>query len=150
MLSEYRQPRWGWVYLVVPLAAVLFWLVRQVHASDTVHRLLEIAVMLVVWAYVEVWQRINLVALIHHPFLGFRGWPLYREREAVPPGTTSPAERAALGSFYSDLFSAPITIWEPEPSAAAEPTFSGPAVGPHDGGTVPKQTTQAEGAYPDA
>ncbi len=124
MFSEYRRPRWGWLYLVLPLAVILFWLAERAHTSITVHRLLEVGVMLVVWAYVEIWQRLNLTALLHHPFFHSGAVPFYREREAVPPKAT----RAPIGTFYSDLFATSINVWNSEPSTAGEPERSGPIV----------------------
>ncbi len=121
MLERYRQPRWALLYLVLPLAAVLLWLVQRAHLSGIEHGLLDMGVLLVVAGYVEAWRFANLVALLHHPLAGTDGSPIYYVREVTAPGV--PGSEAggvslpAIGGVYSDLFSLPVRVAEPSPSA---------------------------------
>ena len=59
------RPRWGLLYLVLPLAVLSFWLIHRAHPSDVMRRLLQIVgALLLIFGYVEVWRVANTVALL--------------------------------------------------------------------------------------
>ncbi len=110
MSERYTRPRWGGLYLVLPLAGGLFWLTGRVHASNAGRGALQLVVIAIIFAYVEIWQRLNRVALLRHPRWG-DGKALYRAREAVAAHRPAPVTAA----FYSDLFLGPVSVspWQP-------------------------------------
>ncbi len=125
---QYPQPLWWLLYLSLPLAALLFWLIARATLAAGVRRGLEIGAILIVFGYVEIWHMANRVALLYHP-LGVRpGQPLYKVQEAPPPGHRLPAiaaEQPALTyTFYSDLFMGPVSV---TPGADSLPALEAPA-----------------------
>lgn len=84
MKRQHSRPRWGVLYLVLPLAGLLFWQIHQAWPAGTMRSLLDIGALLFVFVFVEVWRLANSVALLCHPLAGGDGGPLYHAREAVP------------------------------------------------------------------
>ena len=103
------------LYLTLPLAGGLFYLIERMHPSGTMRSLLQVVALLIVAGYVEVWHLANTVALLHHPLTGNHSKPIYyvREVEDSPragPGTHIQAR--FIVDSYSDLFSAPVQVGE--------------------------------------
>ena len=112
------RPRWGLLYLVLPLAALLFWLIDRAHPSDVMRRLVQIGAVLLVFGYVDVWRVANAASLLHQSVEDRQGEPLYGAREASAGNETGTA--AAAGP-YEDLFAAPVRVVEPSPPVMDHP-----------------------------
>jgi hypothetical protein len=132
------KPRWWLLYLSLPLAGGLFWLIERSNPNDFSRRLLQLGAVLVVFGYIELWRRANIVALLHYPLEGQEGQALYRASEFIPRGYRGPAQgrRPALAySFYSELFTAPVRIAELSPPGNVE--------------AFAEQSDERQVAYPD-
>ncbi len=122
MSAKHPLPRWAILYLAMPLAGALFWLIQRLHPSGITRDLLMVGALLIVGGYVEAWHLANTVRLLHHPLTDRPGAPIYYVREATGAGPTPAASgvRAVLvtGSYH-DLFAMPVYIAEPMPSSTA-------------------------------
>lgn len=108
MSEKHGGLRWGRLYLVLPLAALLLWGVDRMHATGARLILAQLGALLIVFGYVEFWRRTRSVAFLHNPFS--RGpQPIYRVREVVPPRPKT----AVTGTFYSDLFVTTVGVISP-------------------------------------
>jgi hypothetical protein len=125
MLDNYRQPRWWVLYLTMPLAALLFFLIKRAHPAGAARGLLEFGALLILLGYVEVWCRANTVSLLHHPLTDGGREPIYYawEAGAAHPVRAEKGIQAVLvtDSRY-DLFPVPVYVGEPEPSNPVQPT----------------------------
>jgi hypothetical protein len=107
MFNQKRGPRWGILYLLVPLAAGLFWLEMRAPFSETGHRAADIGIVLLIFGLVELWLRANRLALISEDYrkqekIGLQGrlWVVLSEKV---PGEEPGASRveAALPPLVS-------------------------------------------------
>ncbi len=129
MPDNHPRPRWGFLYLAMPLAGLLFWLVQRAKLTGTVRNLLDIGALIVVFGYVEAWRVANAVALLHHPLPGGNGGPIYYAREvvgSVPAGSEGRLHPVFVADSGSDLSSVPGQVGEPlrplfEPSSVEGP-----------------------------
>ena len=64
MFNQKRGPRWGLLYMIVPLAAGLFWLEMKTPLSETEHRAADIGIVLLIFGLVEIWLRANRLAML--------------------------------------------------------------------------------------
>ncbi len=117
MTNNHSRPRWGILYLVLPLAGGLLWLIHRARPAGTARTLLDLGALLVVFVFVEIWERANDAALLRQPFAGDDFLPLYvpRETAAGQPTAEEPGIPAVLASDeYGDLFPLPVQVGEPE------------------------------------
>lgn len=113
MKQKYPQPRWWQLYLVLPLAVGLFWGIQKLHASGAALSVLQIAVLVVLGVYVEVWRLTNKMALLHHPFVEDESQRVYNARRVTSQGASAwerAGEPVVVAEFYSDLFPFPEVI----------------------------------------
>jgi hypothetical protein len=64
MFNQERGPKWGILYLVLPLAAGLFWLQMQAPLPEVGHRAAEVGVVLLTFGLVEHWLRANRLDIL--------------------------------------------------------------------------------------
>ena len=101
MLNQKPGPRWGLLYMIVPLSAGLFWLEMKVPLSETQHRAADVVIVLLIFGLVELWLRANRLAFLNKDYgrqqrsgLPSRLWVvLTEEMPAEEPGA-SPIEPA--------------------------------------------------------
>jgi hypothetical protein len=76
MFNQERRPRWGILYMALPLAAGLFWLQMQAPLPEVGHRAAEVGVVLLTFGLVELWLRANRLAILNEDYRnhGKRGW----------------------------------------------------------------------------
>ncbi len=123
MPEKYPQPRWGLLYLALPLAAALFWLIARLRATGVERDIMMIGALFIVGGYAEAWRLANAVALLRHPLTDHPAAPIYYAREVLGPrpAPAEPGVRAVLVTdAYDDLFSMPVYIGEPAPGALVE------------------------------
>ncbi len=116
MTKNHARPRWGILYLVLPLAGGLLWLIHRARPAGTARSLLDIGALVVVFVFVEIWERANYAAMLRQPFAGDDLPPIYRSYEAVA-GRMDEAEgipAVFASDEYSDLFPLPVQVAEPE------------------------------------
>src|SRR3989304_1011174 len=65
MFNQERGPKWGILYLVLPLAAGLFWLQMQAPLPEAGHRVAEVCVILLTYGLVALWLRANRLAIFN-------------------------------------------------------------------------------------
>jgi hypothetical protein len=70
MFNQKRGPKWGILYLVLPLAAGLFWLQMQATLPETGHQVAEVGVVLLTYGLVELWLRANRLAILNEDHRG--------------------------------------------------------------------------------
>jgi hypothetical protein len=144
--GKHPQPRWGLLYLALPLAGGLFYLIERGHPSGFFRSAEQVGALLLTVGYVELWRRSNALAFLHHPLYGHYDEPLYVLRDGAGPEANeseagSPSHPVA--GFYSELFSAPLHRASPWPDnnspAGREDIRATPAprgsAGPHDART---------------
>jgi hypothetical protein len=64
MFYQKRRPKWGILYLVLPLAGGLFWLEMKVPLSEVGHRAAQVGIVLLTFGLVELWLRANRLAML--------------------------------------------------------------------------------------
>lgn len=65
MFNQKRGPKWGILYLVLPLATGLFWLQMQALLPEVGHRAAEVGIVLLTYGLVALWLRANRLALLN-------------------------------------------------------------------------------------
>jgi len=101
MFYQKRRPKWGILYLILPLAGGLFWLEMKVPLSEVGHRAAQVGIVLLTFGLVELWLRTNRFAFLDEDYRkqensGLQGrlWvTLTGEVPAEEPGA-SPVEDA--------------------------------------------------------
>jgi hypothetical protein len=68
MFNQKRGPRWGILYMIVPLAAGLFWLEMKAPFSETGHRAVDVGIVLLIFGLVELWLRTNRLAFLREDY----------------------------------------------------------------------------------
>jgi hypothetical protein len=68
MFNQNRGPRWGLLYMIVPLAAGLFWLEMKTPLSETEHRAADVGIVLLIFGLVELWLRANRLAFFREDY----------------------------------------------------------------------------------
>jgi len=68
MFNQKRGPQWGILYMIVPLAAGLFWLETKVPLSETGHRVADVGIILLTFGLVEFWLRANRLAILNEDY----------------------------------------------------------------------------------
>ncbi len=68
MFNQKRRPRWGLLYVIVPLAAGLFWLEIKAPWPKAEHRAAEVGIVLLVFGLVELWLRANWLAILNEDY----------------------------------------------------------------------------------
>jgi hypothetical protein len=123
MPEKYPQPRWGLLYLALPLATGLFWVIARMHVSGAERDIMMAGALFIVGGYVEAWRLANAVALLRHPLTDNPAAPIYYVQSIMEsrPARAKPGVRAVLVTdAYDDLFSMPVYIREPSPPALME------------------------------
>lgn len=65
MFNQERGPKWGILYMVLPLSAGLFWLQMQAPWPEAGHRVAEVGIVLLTFGLVELWLRANRLAILN-------------------------------------------------------------------------------------
>ena len=121
--NHYPRPRWWLLYLCLPLAGVMFWLIERAHSSDMVRESLEIGALLIVFTHVELWRKANAVALLHHPGAGKGQATAQQVAEVTSDRAWDGADgrrRVPGYTFCSDLFKVQMESMELPPSRIDE------------------------------
>lgn len=66
MPTRARRPRWWPLYLVLFTMLPLFWLIAQDGLPDWANALFTVGVLLVAALVIEIWLRVNALALLEH------------------------------------------------------------------------------------
>jgi hypothetical protein len=64
MFNQAHGPKWGILYMVLPLSAGLFWLQMQAPLLEAGHRAAEVGVVLFTFGLVALWLRANRLAIL--------------------------------------------------------------------------------------
>ena len=72
MSNQERGPKWGLLYLALPLAAGLFWLQMQAPLPETGHRVAEVGIVLFTYGCVALWLRANRLAILNEDARGHK------------------------------------------------------------------------------
>ena len=67
MASERRRPRWGQLYLILPLMGSLFWLESRLRLPNGGRHALDVGIIVLVCGLAGLWQHANALALAHLP-----------------------------------------------------------------------------------
>jgi hypothetical protein len=68
MFSQKRGPRWGLLYMIVPLAVGLLWLQLQTPLPEAGHKVAEVGVILLTYGLVALWLWANRLAILHEDY----------------------------------------------------------------------------------
>jgi hypothetical protein len=103
MFNQKRGPRWGILYMIVPLAAGLFWLEMKTPLSETEHRAADVGIVLLIFGLVELWLRANRPAMLSEDrerqmksLQQNRRWVIVSEEITTQEPGASPIEPALL------------------------------------------------------
>ena len=96
MFNQKCGPKWGILYLVLPLTVGLFWLQMQSPLPEAGHRVAEVGVILLAYGLVAPWLRANRLAILNEDYRRqkkgsrqSRLWTIHREEiPAEEPGNS--------------------------------------------------------------
>jgi hypothetical protein len=64
MKKQRTHPRWWQVYVMLPFLVGLFWPEMEARLSEAGHVILELGIVLLIFAFIQVWLRANRSALL--------------------------------------------------------------------------------------